>query len=35
MIAGFGLCLFYLVCTRYFPGYGVKYFGMTLAAQSG
>ena len=29
MLAGFGLCLFYLVCTRYFPGYGVKYFGMT------
>ncbi|MSP32320.1 MAG: cation acetate symporter [Pseudolabrys sp.] len=29
MIAGFGLCLFYLVCTRYFPGAGVKYFGMT------
>jgi len=29
MIAGFGLCLFYLVCTRYFPGFGVKYFGMT------
>jgi len=29
MIAGFGLCLFYLVCTRYFPGVGVKYFGMT------
>ena len=29
MIAGFGLCLFYLVCTRYFPGYGVKYFGMS------
>jgi len=29
MIAGFGLCLFYLVCTRYFPGMGVKYFGMT------
>jgi cation/acetate symporter len=29
MIAGFGLCLFYLVCSRYFPGYGVKYFGMT------
>jgi cation/acetate symporter len=21
--------LFYLVCTRYFPGAGVKYFGMT------
>jgi cation/acetate symporter len=29
IIAGFGLCLFYLVCTRYFPGMGVKYFGMT------
>jgi cation/acetate symporter len=29
MIAGFGLCLFYLVTTRYFPGAGVKYFGMT------
>ncbi len=29
MIAGFGLCLFYLVTTRYFPGFGVKYFGMT------
>ena len=29
MLAGFGLCLFYLICTRYFPGYGVKYFGMT------
>ncbi|MBM3533788.1 MAG: cation acetate symporter [Alphaproteobacteria bacterium] len=29
MIAGFGLCIFYLVCTRYFPGVGVKYFGMT------
>ena len=29
MIAGFGLCLFYLVDTRYFPGSGVKYFGMT------
>jgi cation/acetate symporter len=29
MIAGFGLCLFYLVCTRYFPGYGVAYFGMS------
>ena len=29
MIAGFGFCLFYLVCTRYFPGAGVKYFGMT------
>lgn len=29
MIAGFGLCLFYLVSTRYFPGAGVKYFGMS------
>ena len=29
IIAGFGLCLFYLVTTRYFPGMGVKYFGMT------
>ncbi len=29
MIAGFGLCLFYLVTSRYFPGAGVKYFGMT------
>ncbi len=29
IIAGFGLCLFYLVTTRYFPGAGVKYFAMT------
>jgi cation/acetate symporter len=29
MIAGFGLCLFYLLTTRYFPGFGVKYVGMT------
>ena len=29
IIAGFGLCLFYLVVSRYFPGAGVKYFGMT------
>ncbi len=29
MISGFGLCLFYLVCTRYFPGVGVKFFGMS------
>ena len=29
IIAGFGLCLFYLVTTRYFPGAGVQYFGMT------
>jgi cation/acetate symporter len=29
IIGGFGLCLFYLVTTRYFPQAGVKYFGMT------
>jgi cation/acetate symporter len=29
MIVGFGLCLFYLVVTRYFPGAGVAYFGMS------
>jgi cation/acetate symporter len=29
MIAGFGLCLFYLVTTRYFPQAGVNYFGMS------
>ena len=29
MIAGFGLCLFYLVTSRYFPQAGVNYFGMT------
>jgi len=29
MIVGFGLCLFYLVVSRYFPGYGVAYFGMS------
>jgi cation/acetate symporter len=29
IIAGFGLCLLYLVVTRYFPGFGVKYLGMT------
>jgi cation/acetate symporter len=29
MIAGFGLCVFYLVVTRYFPGFGVRYAGMT------
>jgi cation/acetate symporter len=29
IIAGFGLCIFYLVTTRYFPQAGVKYFGMT------
>jgi cation/acetate symporter len=29
IIAGFGLCIFYLLTTRYFPGVGVRYFGMT------
>ena len=29
MIAGFGLCLFYLVVTRYYPQAGVSYFGMS------
>jgi cation/acetate symporter len=29
IIGGFGIAIFYLVCTRYFPGFGVKYFGMT------
>jgi cation/acetate symporter len=29
IIAGFGLCLFYLVVTRYFPGHGAAYFGMS------
>jgi cation/acetate symporter len=29
IIAGFGLCLFYLITTRYFPQAGVDYFGMT------
>jgi cation/acetate symporter len=29
MIVGFGLCLFYLVVSRYFPGFGVKYAGMS------
>jgi cation/acetate symporter len=29
IIAGFGVCLFYLVVSRYFPGFGVKYAGMT------
>ena len=32
MIAGFGLCVFYLVVTRYFPGAGVAYFGMSSLA---
>jgi len=29
MIVGFGLCLLYLVVSRYFPGYGVTYLGMS------
>ena len=29
IIGGFGLCLFYLVVTRYFPGFGVKFAGMS------
>jgi cation/acetate symporter len=34
MIAGFGLCLFYLLVTRYFPGAGVSYFGMSSLANA-
>ena len=29
IIAGWGICLFYLVVSRYFPQTGVTYFGMT------
>src|SRR5215216_32026 len=29
IIAGWGICLFYLVCTRYYPQGGVAYFGMS------
>jgi cation/acetate symporter len=29
ILAGWGICLFYLVTTRYFPQAGVTYFGMT------
>jgi cation/acetate symporter len=29
IIAGFGIAVFYLVCSRYFPGAGVAYFGMS------
>ena len=29
IIAGWGICLFYLVTTRYFPQAGVNYFGMS------
>ena len=29
IIAGWGICLFYLMTSRYFPQAGVTYFGMT------
>jgi cation/acetate symporter len=29
MFAGWGICLFYLITTRYFPQMGITYFGMT------
>ena len=29
IISGFGLCIGYLVITRYFPAFGVQYLGMT------
>jgi cation/acetate symporter len=29
ILAGWGICLFYLVTTRYFPQMGITYFGMT------
>jgi cation/acetate symporter len=29
MFAGWGICLFYLVTTRYFPQMGITHFGMT------
>ena len=29
IIAGFGICIFYLVVSRYFPQAGVNFFGMT------
>jgi cation/acetate symporter len=32
MIAGFGVCLFYLLISRYFPLTGIDYFGMTPLA---
>jgi cation/acetate symporter len=37
MAAGWGICLFYLVTTRYFPQMGINYFGMTslLNAETG
>jgi len=29
IVAGWGICLFYLITTRYFPQMGITYFGMT------
>ena len=29
LVSGFGIALFYLVVSRYFPGFGVKYAGMS------
>jgi cation/acetate symporter len=29
ILAGWGICLFYLVTTRYFPQFGVNYVGMS------
>jgi cation/acetate symporter len=29
IITGFGICIVYLVVSRYFPGFGVQYLGMT------
>jgi cation/acetate symporter len=29
IIAGWGICLFYLITTRYFPQMGITYFGMS------
>ena len=29
IIAGWGICLFYLVVSRYYPQMGINYFGMT------
>ena len=37
IIAGFGICIFYLVTSRYFPQFGVNFWGMTslLNAETG
>jgi cation/acetate symporter len=34
IIGGFGLCIFYLVTTRYFPQAGVNYFGMSALSNA-